>query len=130
MKIALLIEYDGTDFAGWQVQPGVRTVQQELEKAFEKVLQQRVAVTASGRTDAGVHALGMVVHAALPENFSIGIKKLIEALNAESGFDVVIHDIREVPDEFNARHRTLDREYRYAIIKRRTALDRNFTWYV
>jgi tRNA pseudouridine38-40 synthase len=128
MKIALLIEYDGTDFAGWQVQPNGRTVQQELESAFEKVLQRRIAISASGRTDSGVHALGMVAHAALPENFSIGLKKLREALNAETGFDVVVRDIRNVPDDFNARHKTLDREYRYTIFRRRTALYRNFSW--
>ena len=130
MKIALLIEYDGTGFAGWQVQPNACTVQQELESAFEKVLQQRVPISASGRTDSGVHALGMVAHATLPENFSIGLKKLTEALNAETGFDVVVRDIRKVPDDFNARHKTLDREYRYTIFRRRTALYRNFSWYL
>ena len=130
MKIALLIEYDGSDFAGWQVQPGVRTVQQELESAFEKVLQQRVAISASGRTDSGVHALGMVAHATLPEHVSIALKKLTEALNAETGFDVIVRDIRKVPDDFNARHKTLDREYRYTIFRRRTALYRNFSWYL
>jgi tRNA pseudouridine38-40 synthase len=130
VKIALLIEYDGTAFAGWQVQPNARTVQQELETAFEKVLQQKVSLTASGRTDSGVHALGMVGHAMLPNNFSIGLRKLIEALNAESGYDVIVRDIREVPDEFNARHRAIDREYRYMIFRRRTALYRNFSWHV
>jgi tRNA pseudouridine38-40 synthase len=130
LKIALLIEYDGTDFAGWQVQPGVRTVQQELESACEKVFQQRVALTASGRTDSGVHGLGMVAHATLPENSTIGLKKLIEALNAESGFDVIVRDIREVPDDFNARYKTRDREYRYTIYRRRTALYRNYSWYL
>jgi tRNA pseudouridine38-40 synthase len=130
LKIALLIEYDGTDFAGWQVQPGVRTVQQEIEKAFEKILQKKISITASGRTDAGVHALGMVAHATLTDNFSMTFKKLAEALNAETGYDIVIKDIRLVPDDFNARHKTTDREYRYTIIRRRTALYRNFSWYV
>jgi tRNA pseudouridine38-40 synthase len=129
VKIALLIEYDGTDFAGWQVQPGVRTVQQEIESAFEKVLQQRVAITASGRTDSGVHAIGMVAHATLPE-INFGLVKLTEALNAESGYDVIVRAIREVPEHFNARHSTLDREYRYTIFRRRTALYRNFSWFV
>jgi tRNA pseudouridine38-40 synthase len=129
MKIALLIEYDGTDFAGWQVQPGVRTVQREIESAFEKVLQRRVAITASGRTDSGVHALGMVAHATLPD-ISFGLEKLTEALNAQSGYDVIIQSIREVCDDFHARYSTLDREYRYTIFRRRTSLYRNFSWYV
>ena len=130
MKIALLIEYDGTDFAGWQTQPNARTVQQEIEAAFAKVLQEKIAVTASGRTDAGVHALGMVAHATLTKETSISLKKLTEALNAESGFDVVIKDIRKVRDDFNARHKTTDREYRYMIFRQRTALYRNFSWYL
>jgi tRNA pseudouridine38-40 synthase len=129
MKIALLIEYDGTDFAGWQVQPNTRTVQQELETAFKRVLQQRVAITASGRTDSGVHGLGMVAHATLAE-LNFGLEKLTEALNAESGYDVVVRSVKEVPEDFHARYSTLDREYRYTIFRRRTALYRNFSWYV
>jgi tRNA pseudouridine38-40 synthase len=129
MKIALLIEYDGTDFAGWQVQPGVRTVQQEIETAFEMVLRQRVPVTASGRTDSGVHGSGMVSHATIPE-ISFGLEKLTEALNAESGNDVIVRSIRQVSDDFHARYSTLDREYRYTIFRRRTALHRNFSWYL
>jgi len=129
MKIALLIEYDGTDFAGWQVQPNARTVQQELETAFERVLQQRVAITASGRTDSGVHGLGMVAHATLPE-INFGLEKLTEALNAESGYDVVVRSIKAVSDDFHARYSTLNREYRYTIFRRRTALYRNFSWHV
>src|SRR5690348_7372004 len=106
MKIALLLEYDGTEFSGWQVQPGVRTVQLELESAFEKIFQAKIAVTASGRTDTGVHALGMVAHATIPEKRNLPLGKLTEALNAESGFDLVIREIREVPDHFHARYKT------------------------
>lgn len=130
MKIAFLIEYDGTGFAGWQIQPGVRTVQQEIEEALKLIFQERVAVTASGRTDAGVHALGMVAHATLPETTAIGLDKLKEAINGNSGRDVVIRSIRQVPDDFHARYSTLDREYRYQIFKRKTALYRNFSWFV
>ena len=130
MKIALLIEYDGTDFAGWQIQPGVRTVQQELETAFKIVFQEQIAVTASGRTDAGVHALGMVAHATLPESSSIGLEKLTQAINGNSGRDVVIHSIKKVTEDFHARYSTLDREYQYTIFKHRTALHRNFSWFV
>lgn len=130
MKIALLIEYDGTDFAGWQIQPGVRTVQQEIEDALKLILQEKVSVTASGRTDAGVHGLGMVAHATLPENSVISLEKLTEAINGNSGRDVVIRSIRGVSDDFHARFSTLDREYRYQIFKRKTALFRNFSWFV
>lgn len=130
MKIALLVEYDGTDFAGWQIQPGVRTVQQEIEDALKLIFQVKVAVTASGRTDAGVHGIGMVAHATLPENSLIALDKLTEAINGNSGRDIVIRSIREVPEDFHARFSTLDREYRYRIFKRKTALYRNFSWFV
>jgi len=129
MKIALLLEYDGTNFAGWQIQPGVRTVQHELETAFKTVFQQQIAVTASGRTDAGVHAHGMVAHVTLPET-TMSVEKLTQAINGNSGNDVVIHSIREVSDDFHARYSTVDREYRYTIFKHRTALQRNFSWFI
>ncbi|MEI8135621.1 MAG: tRNA pseudouridine(38-40) synthase TruA [bacterium] len=129
MKIALLIEYDGKDFAGWQVQPDVRTVQGEIESAFTKILQQKIPVTASGRTDTGVHAHGMVAHARI-EEIKFGLEKLAEALNAESAQDIVIHSIREVPEDFHARFSAVDREYRYTIIRKRTAIERDATWYV
>ena len=130
MKIALLIEYDGTDFAGWQIQPGVRTVQQEIESALKIIFQEHVSIHASGRTDAGVHALGMVAHATLPDSSSIGLEKLTQAINGNTSNDVVIHRIKEVSDDFHARFSTLDREYRYTIFKHRTALNRNFSWFV
>ncbi len=130
MKIALLIEYDGTDFAGWQIQPGVRTVQQEIESALKIIFQEHVPVNASGRTDAGVHAHGMVAHVTLPESASMSLDKLTQAINGNSGSDVVIRDIREIVDDFHARYAALDREYRYTIFKRRTALHRNFSWFV
>ncbi|MDP4221044.1 MAG: tRNA pseudouridine(38-40) synthase TruA [Bacteroidota bacterium] len=130
MKIALLLEYDGSDFCGWQIQPGVRTVQQELEAALQLVLQEKIAVTASGRTDAGVHALGMVAHAPLPESATISTERLVQAINGNSGHDLVVRSIKEVSDDFHARYSALDREYRYVIFRRRTALQRKFSWYV
>lgn len=130
MKIALLIEYDGTDFAGWQIQPGVRTVQQEIENAFSLVLQEKIPITASGRTDSGVHALGLVAHTTMDDAMTMRLDKLAEALNGNTGRDVVIRSIRKVTDDFHARYSAVDREYRYTIFKRRTALYRNSSWFV
>ena len=130
MKVALLVEYDGTDFAGWQVQPGQRTVQGELQAAFNSIIQSTIPVHGSGRTDAGVHARGIVAHVELPSSFAMSLEKLCEALNATSGRDVTVRDIRQVPDSFHARFSALNREYTYTIVKRLTSLERRTSWYV
>lgn len=124
MRLALLIEYDGTDFSGWQIQPGERTVQGELEAAFRRITSTGVTVVGSGRTDTGVHAEGMVAHVDLDSD--IPLPRLIEGLNATSGYDVVVKDIREVPQEFHARFSALARYYRYDIIRSRTAIKRRY----
>jgi tRNA pseudouridine38-40 synthase len=135
MKVALLIEYDGTDFAGWQVQPRIekaskknRSVQGEIERGFRQLFQMDVPVVGAGRTDSGVHGRGMVAHAILPEGASMTIPKLTIALNATTPEDIAIRDVREVPDDFNARHSALARQYRYTIKTERTALDRRYVW--
>jgi tRNA pseudouridine38-40 synthase len=128
MKIALLIEYDGKAFCGWQVQPGERSVQGELEKAVTQITGARIAIQGAGRTDTGVHAYGMVAHADLPENYASPLGRLAEGINATSGYDVVVKDIREVPDDFHARFSALSREYRFTIIKGKTAIWRGLSW--
>jgi len=105
-------------------------VQQELETAFVRVLQKRIAITSAGRTDSGVHALGMVAHSELPDSFTMTLEKLNDAINATSGHDIVVRSIKEVASDFSARHSALDREYHYTITGRRTSLTRNFSWYV
>src|SRR3989442_1699066 len=106
MKLALLIEYDGTGFAGWQTQgdhPRGRSVQAEIEKALHQLFARTITVNGAGRTDAGVHARGMVAHIEFPE-IAITLPKLIMATNATTPEDIVIRDIRVAPDEFHARH--------------------------
>lgn len=128
MKLALLIEYDGTDFAGWQVQPGVRTVQGELERAVQKITGRELSILGSGRTDTGVHATGMVAHLELPEDLEVELPRFILGLNATSGYDVVIKDARPVAADFNARFTAISRSYRYTISSHRTALWRRHAW--
>ena len=123
MRLALLIEYDGTDFSGWQFQPEKRTVQGELEAAFKRIASREVTVVSAGRTDTGVHAEGMVAHVDLDAELP-PLARLIEGLNATSGYDVVVRDIRPVPQEFHARFSALARRYRFDIIRRRTAIHR------
>ena len=111
----LVIAYDGTDFHGWQVQPRHRTVQGELAAAIERVTGEQVLPQGSGRTDAGVHALGQVASCALaatipPENFH-------RALNRTLPMDIRILSVERVPPTFHARHSALHKTYEYRIFR-------------
>ena len=108
------VEYDGTDFAGFQVQPGARTVQGELEAALATISgESRVTVVAAGRTDAGVHATGQVIAFTDPNGRLA--KELVRALNALLPEDVAIREVRLVQAEFNPRYAARYREYRYTV---------------
>lgn len=114
MKIALKISYDGTNFCGWQVQPNGRTVQEEIEKAVEKVTGQRVRVTGSGRTDAGVHAKGQVAHLSL-DVASVPPERLYLALNAHLPEDVRVLESKVVADDFDACRTAKKKTYKYSL---------------
>jgi tRNA pseudouridine38-40 synthase len=108
------VEYDGTDYAGFQIQPGTRTVQGELEAALAKVSGgSRIRVSAAGRTDAGVHARGQVITFTDPIGRPAGV--LARALNALLPGDVSIREMRQVQDGFNPRRAARYREYRYTV---------------
>jgi tRNA pseudouridine38-40 synthase len=112
-NIKLLLCYDGTDFSGWQRQLDRRTVQQELETAIGRLTGVEATTNASGRTDAGVHALGQVVHFFTASRHAPEV--FVKALNALLPRDVRVLDAREVPQSF---HATLDAQaklYRYVI---------------
>lgn len=112
-RILLTIEYDGTNYSGWQKQPNVKTVQEEIEKAILQSLNQKVEVYGSGRTDAGVHALNQKAHfdLALP----VPISKLSEILNNVLPDDIVIKKAEEVEPDFHARFSVHKKTYRYKI---------------
>lgn len=124
----MIIEYDGTAFAGWQLQPAERTVQGELEKALQVILQEEIRVTGAGRTDAGAHAKGQVAHfdAAQSPN---GIN-WAKALNSVLPEDVVVREVAEAPADFNARFAAKSRTYQYRIHLGPTALGRAHSWTV
>ncbi len=112
--IKLTLAYDGTDYAGWQVQgPGRLAVQAVLEHAIEAVTGARVRVMASGRTDAGVHALGQVV--SFRTESRLAVETLVRALNANLPHDVAVLDAVEVPEGFHATRSAVRKRYRYAI---------------
>ena len=109
----LTVAYDGTDFSGWQVQPGRRTVQGSLEEALERTLGAPVRVFGAGRTDAGVHALGQVAHFdaedELPE------ARLLAALNSRLPPDVRVRELREAAPGFHALRSARDKTYVYQL---------------
>ncbi len=112
-NIKLILAYDGTDFHGWQRQPGLRTVQDVLEDALTQLTGTRPATNASGRTDAGVHALGQVVHFLTTSQHSS--ETFVRALNATLPHDVRVLAAEEKPQSFHATLDAKSKVYRYAI---------------
>lgn len=104
--------YDGTDFAGWQVQPGQRTVQDELEQALSRIVGQQVRIAGSGRTDAGVHALGQYFSAKLPDEAPV--EDLARALSKMLGPEIRVETVERVSDDFHASYSSIGKRYRYA----------------
>jgi tRNA pseudouridine38-40 synthase len=125
-RLALKIEYQGTHFHGSQFQPGLRTVQGELEKALSVVARQGIALLFSGRTDTGVHARGQVAHCDWPQP-EVDLWRLTWALNGVLPDDLSISQMQVVPDDFHARYSALSRQYVYSILNRpqRSAILRN-----
>ena len=124
-RVALGVEYDGTEFAGWQLQGHARTVQGDLQHALSFVADHAVELTAAGRTDAGVHALAQVAH--FDTTASRTERSWVLGANSESRADVRVLWARVVGDEFHARYSALSRTYRYLILDDpvRLSLDRH-----
>jgi len=116
MKIAVGLEYDGTRFSGWESQPGARTVQLVVTKALSRVADHPLHVVCAGRTDAGVHAWGQVIH--FESHASRGMRAWVFGGNANLPDDVSVTWARPAPDDFDARFSARSRHYRYAIFNR------------
>jgi tRNA pseudouridine38-40 synthase len=126
----LLIEYDGTAFHGWQRQRQDRTVQAEIEAALSTMTRQKIVVHGSGRTDAGVHALGQVASFACetrlcPRDFLSGLNGILPE-------DIAVLGCEEAAEDFHARYRAKSKIYRYCILNRPfpAAIGRRFCWHV
>jgi tRNA pseudouridine38-40 synthase len=127
-NIRLVIEYDGTNYCGWQRQENGRTIQGEVEKVLGSVLQEHIELLGAGRTDAGVHARGQVANFRTGSSLLPG--DLYRALNGLLPEDIAVHRIEEVPPEFHARYSARERVYSYTISRRPTALTRLYAWHV
>jgi tRNA pseudouridine38-40 synthase len=128
--LVLKIEYDGTEYGGWQIQKNARTVQEEIENALEKISHHRLSVTGAGRTDAGVHARGQVAHALLESKFPVPEKKIPPVLNSKLPKDIRIKAASILASDFHSRYDAIAREYSYTISSEESVFDNRFSTYL
>jgi tRNA pseudouridine38-40 synthase len=130
MQIKLTLEYDGTNYAGWQLQSGQDSIQGQLEAALEKIFATPLRIHGSGRTDAGVHARAQVATFTLPRSFDP--MELSRALNATVPPDIVILNAELVDDGFDPRRNAVARVYEYRILNQQSpsVFENRYSWLV
>ena len=130
MHYKLLLEYDGTHYHGWQIQPTGATVQGTLEAVLSRILNRPIRVRAAGRTDAGVHALGQV--ATFQATPPLDLVQFQHSLNSVLPSDIAIHAISEVADTFHPRYDARSRTYQYRIWNRPhpSAIQARYSWHI
>ena len=128
-NIKLTIEYDGTNYHGWQIQPNAITIQAAIQDALEKITKTQTQIIGAGRTDTGVHAAGQVAN--FYTRSQMPLIAFQKALNATLPRDIVIIDVEGVPPDFHARFSAASRTYRYTILNRAypSALLRNNSYF-
>lgn len=126
----MTVTYDGKDFAGWQVQPGQRTVQGCIQEALGLLIKEPVTIHGSGRTDSGVHALGQVFH--FRADTTIPVERMVKAVNTRLPKDIAVIEAVEVNGDFHARYDVQEKTYRYRILNSvlRDPLRHHYTWHV
>ena len=128
-NLKLRLEYDGSQFYGWQCQPKLRTVQGEVERALEILLREKLRVNVAGRTDTGVHARGQIInfHTSSTE---INPERFSKSLNGILPHDVVVKSTEIVSDEFHARYDAQSRQYSYILSRYPVAVGRGYSYFV
>lgn len=126
-NIKITIEYDGTNFNGWQFQPHHRSVQGELQRAVKQITSEEVTVEGAGRTDTGVHAHGQVGNFKIEK--TIGLSELMKGLNGVLPHDVRVRTMDEVDMMFHARFSAKERRYKYCMVQYPIAIGRQYHWY-
>ena len=128
-RFKLTIEYDGTRYAGWQMQKGGKTIQGEILDACRELFKKEdIDVFGAGRTDGGVHALGQVAHLGVETDLSLLMIKY--GINDRLPPDICIKNIEEAHPKFHARHDANARSYIYQISRRRTAFGKKYVWWI
>jgi tRNA pseudouridine38-40 synthase len=125
-NLRLVVEFDGTNYAGWQYQPRHQTVQGEIESAIGKILQRKVTVYGCGRTDAGVSARAYAANVHIDSPLSLERLKL--AVNHFLPDDILVMSIEEAKPEFHARHSATGKTYVYRVVRRKSPLRRRHAW--
>ena len=126
----LTLEYDGSKYSGWQDQTNARTVQGELKQAAAELFGGEIEVQGSGRTDAGVHAVGQVAHVKVQRVPKLTTQEVLRALNDRLPASVAVLECEEAPPRFHARHSAVSRAYFYQISTRKAALSKKFVWWI
>ena len=126
-RYAMRLAYHGAPYSGWQVQPGQKTVQGELEIALSSLLRAEVQVVGAGRTDTGVHAANYVAHFEGPEG--VDVEDLTYRLNRFLPPRIAVHEIQPVAEDFHARFSATSRAYRYVLRRSKNAFDTDVAWY-
>ncbi|MGB2430978.1 MAG: tRNA pseudouridine(38-40) synthase TruA [Flavobacteriaceae bacterium] len=127
MRYFIELSYKGTNYHGWQIQPDVNSVQEEITKAFETILQEKIQIVGAGRTDAGVHASQMFAHVDTTKELT---DQYIHKFNTILPNDIVIRAIKEVLDEKHARFDAISRSYEYRILIGRDPFLLETTWQI
>ena len=128
--VKLILEYDGSRYAGWQRQPDQPTIQEAVETAVLQLTQETVSVIGAGRTDSGVHALGQVASFRIERPWTP--REWIRGMNARLPEDIAVRSAEVLPDDFHARYAARGKLYEYRILNRgeRPAVDRAYVWHV
>jgi len=129
-NLKIIIEYDGTGYHGWQRQRGDITIQETIEEKIGVITQEKIRLIGSGRTDAGVHAIGQVANFKIESK--IGERNLLRGINSLLPEDIVIKSLVEVDERFHARYNAKSKIYLYQIFNSpvSSALYRNYSWFV
>jgi tRNA pseudouridine38-40 synthase len=129
-NIKLLIEYDGTNYQGWQVQAKGPTIQGTIEEKLGRLAGERIHLVGSGRTDSGTHAFGQVAH--FKTQGQMDIHSMQKALNSLLPSDIVIKKVEEAEEDFHARRQSKSKLYEYRILNRelRSAFHHGYAWYI
>jgi len=128
-KYAMLLQYNGKNYHGWQIQSNANSVQQTLQTCFSNILGQKVQIIGCGRTDTGVHAKKYVAHFCAKTLSTKQIHSLLTKINSYLPYDIKIFDIKKVEQDFNARFDAVSRTYKYYIAKTKQRFNNDFSWF-